>query len=267
MGDVTRLAGWHLLTDAQRAASQRMLTDEAAKRRHLVVSLSGAHAYGFPSPDSDVDLKAIHVAPTATLVGLQRVASSASRMEWIDGIEMDYSSNEIGAALGGVLKGNGNYLERVLGQAPMETSPWLEGLQPIARRAFSRRVHHHYHGFAMSQFKEFETTPTVKKLLYVLRTSLTGTHLLRTGLLVVDVTELLDEYGYSAVRDLVTAKRRGENVLLDEASRMHWHQSVSRAFTMLDDARDASILPEEPPNVSEIESWLLDVRRALFEAG
>jgi hypothetical protein len=31
--------------------------------------LSGAHAYGFPSPDSDLDLKAIHVAKTADLLG------------------------------------------------------------------------------------------------------------------------------------------------------------------------------------------------------
>lgn len=267
MGDMTGLAGWELLTDAQRASSERMLTDERGKRRHLVVSLSGAHAYGFPSPDSDVDLKAIHIAPTATLVGLHRETPSASRMEWIDGVEMDYSSNEIGVALGGVLKGNGNYLERVLGHAAMATSPWLEGLQPIVRRALSRRVHHHYHGFAKSQFKEFESTPTVKKLLYVLRTSLTGTHLLRTGSLVVDVTGLLDEYGYSVARDLVTAKRRGENVLLDEASRAHWHQSVGRAFTMLDEARDASILPTETPNLDEVESWLLDVRRTLFDAG
>ena len=30
----------------------------------MVVLLSGAHAYGFPSPDSDLDLKAIHLADT-----------------------------------------------------------------------------------------------------------------------------------------------------------------------------------------------------------
>ncbi|HYD42485.1 MAG TPA: nucleotidyltransferase domain-containing protein, partial [Anaeromyxobacter sp.] len=28
----------------------------------MVISLSGAHAYGFPSPDSDLDLKVIYVA-------------------------------------------------------------------------------------------------------------------------------------------------------------------------------------------------------------
>jgi predicted nucleotidyltransferase len=41
---------------------QRVLEEEQARREHVVVYLSGAHAYGFPSPDSDLDLKAIHVA-------------------------------------------------------------------------------------------------------------------------------------------------------------------------------------------------------------
>lgn len=47
---------------AQRVADA-VLAEEEGKRRHLVVALSGAHAYGFPSPDSDLDLKAIHLAP------------------------------------------------------------------------------------------------------------------------------------------------------------------------------------------------------------
>lgn len=33
----------------------------------------------------------------------------------IDGVEIDYSSNELRDVLFGILKGNGNYLERILG--------------------------------------------------------------------------------------------------------------------------------------------------------
>src|SRR5690606_29702253 len=40
----------------QRAVAERVLNEEDTARRHLVVHLSGAHAYGFPSPDSDLDL-------------------------------------------------------------------------------------------------------------------------------------------------------------------------------------------------------------------
>lgn len=54
----------------QQAMAQRVLHEEDRARRHLVVHLSGAHAYGFPSPDSDLDLKAIHVEQTERLLGL-----------------------------------------------------------------------------------------------------------------------------------------------------------------------------------------------------
>ena len=46
----------------QEAVVNRVLDEESSRRDHVVVYLSGAHAYGFPSPDSDLDLKAIHVA-------------------------------------------------------------------------------------------------------------------------------------------------------------------------------------------------------------
>jgi uncharacterized protein len=40
-----------------RRIADAVLAEEEAERHHVVVALSGAHAYGFPSPDSDLDLK------------------------------------------------------------------------------------------------------------------------------------------------------------------------------------------------------------------
>lgn len=255
---------WEWLTEAQRATSRAVIEREGARRAHVVVSLSGAHAYGFPSPDSDVDLKAIHVAPTASLVGLSPSAAPTDRIEVIDGVEMDYTSNELGAVLSGILKGNGNYLERVLGGAALAGSPWLDALQPLARRSLSRRYHRHYRGFAYGQRKEFDATPTAKKLLYVLRTTLTGAHLLRTGEVVLDVTTLLDEHGLGAARALVEAKRAGERAVLPEAERARWLAEVDGAFARLDEAHEASALPDEPRGEDEMEAWLVEVRRAMF---
>ena len=61
-----------VLTDHQTAVARTYLAARAAERHHLVVYLSGAHAYGFPSPDSDLDLKAVHIAPTGRLVAVSR---------------------------------------------------------------------------------------------------------------------------------------------------------------------------------------------------
>jgi predicted nucleotidyltransferase len=37
----------------------------------LFATVSGAHLYGFPSHDSDVDLRGVHLLPVADLVGLR----------------------------------------------------------------------------------------------------------------------------------------------------------------------------------------------------
>ena len=255
---------WSLLTEAQRESSRAVIARESERRRHVVVALSGAHAYGFPSPDSDVDLKAIHVAPTAQLVGLRPAAPPADRIEVLDGVEMDYTSNELGGVLAGIVKGNGNYLERVLGGHGLVGSAWLDALQPLAQRALSRRAHRHYRGFAAGQRREFDATPTAKKLLYVLRTALTGAHLLRTGALVLDVNALLDEHGLGAARALVEAKRAGERAALPESERARWLTEVDRAVARLDEAHEASALPDDPPNEDELDAWLIEVRRAMF---
>src|SRR3954447_9201656 len=97
-----------VLTGHQTAISDRVLDEEGRARRHLVVSLSGAHAYGFPSPDSDLDLKAVHIAPTAQLLGLGSPPPTKDRLEVIEGVEIDYTSNELQGVLSGLLLGNGN---------------------------------------------------------------------------------------------------------------------------------------------------------------
>ena len=145
-----------LLTAHQLEVAARVLAEEGARRRHVVVSLSGAHAYGFPSPDSDLDLKAVHAEPAVRLLGLRPPEAHSSRMEVIQGVEVDYSSNELGGVLAALLAGNGNYFERFLSAITLEGSPELEELRPIVQRALSRRVYRHYSGFARGQLREWE---------------------------------------------------------------------------------------------------------------
>ena len=37
----------------------------------VFATISGAHLYGFPSPDSDYDLRGVHVLPLREVVGLK----------------------------------------------------------------------------------------------------------------------------------------------------------------------------------------------------
>jgi predicted nucleotidyltransferase len=252
------------LSPEQRAAAAKVLGEEGARRRHLVVALSGAHAYGFPSPDSDVDVKAIHAAATAELLGFHPLAPAADRLEVVDGVEIDYTSNEIGAALSGMLRGNGNYLERVLAPNALSASPELEGLQAVARSSLSRRILGHYRGFASGQLREWERGgfTSAKKLLYVLRTCLTGARALRTGEMVTDLNALLEDDGFGAARELIEAKRRGERAELPRDLAERWKPEVARAFAVLEGAAGSSPLPETPSSEAEAEAWLIALRLA-----
>jgi predicted nucleotidyltransferase len=254
------------ITPHQAATAARVLDEEEAQRAHLVVALTGAHAYGFPSPDSDLDLKGVHIVPTRRLVGLSRPAEHASRMQVIDGVEIDYASNELGQVLHGLLRGYGSYYERLLGMWILRSTPAHAALVPIVERSFSRRVFAHYHGFSTGQFKEATSSgaPTAKKLLYVLRTALTGTHLLATGRLVTDLPQLMDAHGFADAASLLEVKRTGERAPLPAPLAAVWLARAQQVFPLLEAARDASVLPEEPSNEEEMEAWLVEERRKRF---
>ncbi len=255
------------LSEHQQLIAERVLDEESVARHHLVIALTGAHAYGFPSPDSDLDLKAVHILPTRRLVGLTRPDEHASRAEIVEGVEIDYGSNEIGQVLAGLLRGYGSYLERIFGMWTIRTGPDLEELRRLASGALSRRVHAHYHGFATSQLKAAAeaSAPSAKKLLYVLRTGLTGTHLLLTGEIVTDLTVLMDEHGFGEARELLEIKRSGERASLPRDVAERWLGRAARVFELLESARVRSVLPEEPSNREAMDAWLVALRRRRFE--
>lgn len=254
------------LTEHQRTVADAELDRHEAKREHLVIALTGAHAYGFPSPDSDLDLKGVHVLPTRMLVGLTRPDDHASAMSVVEGVELDYASNEIGQVLAGVLRGIGSFIERILGPWIMRSSPEHAELAALVRGALCKRVHAHYRGFAHGQLREAIASgaPTAKRMLYVLRTALTGTRLLARGELVTDLTALMDDYDFGHARELLDIKRTGERTALPSEVATRWLGEVERVFEVLDAARAASVLPDESPNVAEIDAWLVELRRRRF---
>lgn len=250
----------------QDAIARRVLAEESEQRHHLVITLTGAHAYGFPSPDSDLDLKGVHLAPTRALLGFHRGPDHASRLETIEGVEIDYASNELGQVLGGIVKGIGSFYERILGMWPVQESPELAELRPLVVRSVSRRVHAHYRGFATSQYHDAQQTPTptAKNVLYILRTALTGAHLLASATLCTDLEEVAGYYGFEHVRELLAIKREGERTPLAPEVARRWLVEAERAMALLDRSMERSSLPDEPPNVAELEDYLIARRREHF---
>ncbi len=254
---------WSVLTAHQAAVARRFLAERETERKHLVVYLSGAHAYGFPSPDSDLDLKCIHVAPTADLVGLAPVEDPGDRIDIVDGVELDYGSNELAPVLRGVLKGNGNYLERLLGELALGGDrALLEEVRAVVRPVLSRRVGRHYGGFATSQLRLFDEKPTAKRALYVLRTAATGCHLLAHGEVITDVARL-GAFVPPEIGELLAIKQRGERQELDREHALAWRHRLTAAIDAVDAAWPTSVLPPDAPPaaVDALDAWLRDVRR------
>lgn len=255
---------WSVLSAKQAEVARAFLAAREQQRKHLVIYLSGAHAYGFPSPDSDLDLKCVHIAPTQDLVGLDAVDDPPDRIEIVEGVELDYGSNELAPVLRGAIKGNGNFLERILGDLALGgDTKLLAEARGVVKPLLSRRVARHYGGFATSQLKLFDQKPTAKRALYVLRTAATGRHLLAHGEVVTDVARL-GAFVPAEIGELLAIKQRGEKQELDAEQARAWRARLVGAIDAIDTGWPTSVLPAEPPAaaVEAVDAWLRDVRKA-----
>src|SRR6516165_4264196 len=149
----------------------------------LFATVSGAHLYGFPSPDSDYDLRGVHLLPLEDVVGLTIGQETVEKSGIYDGLEIDLVTHDARKFFGLLLKKNGYVLEQVFSPLVVHTTPEHAELKEIARRCVTRHHAHHYLGFAETQWRLFqkEDPPHVKPLLYVYRVLLTGIHLMWTG--------------------------------------------------------------------------------------
>lgn len=243
--------------------ARRFVEGSEIPGRLLLAGITGSHHYGFPSPDSDLDIKTIHLAPTQSLLGLATPREAYERLEVFEGIECDLTSNEARQALHLLLRGNGNMLERILCPYQLVQSPEVERLQGLARDSICRRFHGHYSGFFRAMVRDYERSerPTAKQVLYAYRVAVTGIHLLGTGELEADLSVLAERYGVPEALPLIDIKRRtAERVLLDPLDVPVHRKACERLGNALEGALAASSLPDQPRNREACEEWLIGLR-------
>lgn len=249
----------------------------------LFATISGAHLYGFPSPDSDFDLRGAHVLPIEKVVGLE-VRDETIQQEMIvppeslhkemispndpypcsssslalagDGqfakgraLEMDIVSHDVRKFFGLLLKKNGYVLEQLFSPLIVHTTPEHEELKSIARGCITKHHSHHYFGFSETQWKLFlkETPRRVKPLLYVYRVLLTGIHLMRTGEVEANLVTLNEDHKLPYITDLVARKLAGpEKSKLEDADIKFHEMEYQRLRSVLQTSHESSRLPELP---------------------
>lgn len=221
----------------------------------VFATISGAHLYGFPSPDSDFDLRGAHILPLPQVVGLETRSETLEDSRIIEGLEMDIVSHDIRKFIGLLLKRNGYVLEQLFSPLVVQSTPEHTELRALAAGrpghtgVVTRHHSHHYFGFAETQWKLFlkESPRRVKPLLYVYRVLLTGIHLMRTGQIEANLVTLNNSFRLPYLADLIARKLSGpEQSKLEDADVAFHEGEYLRLRAELQAASDGSKLPEAP---------------------
>ena len=232
----------------------------------LFATISGAHLYGFPSADSDWDLRGCHVLPASEVLGLheQRATVEVERKD--PGFELDLVTHDAEKFFRLLLKKNGYVLEQLYSPLVVVGGDLHEELREIATGCITRHHVHHYLGFARNQWDLFnkDDPPRVKPLLYTYRVLLTGIHLMRTGVIEANLVHLLAEYPIDGVADLIAVKTKGaeKETLAAAAARAHEDQ-VRALMGRLQEEGEATSLGDAPTTRDALSDMLVRIRLEL----
>jgi predicted nucleotidyltransferase len=214
----------------------------------LFATVSGAHLYGFPSPDSDYDLRGVHILPVDESLGLLPKRETIEVEGMRAGVELDLVTHDVLKFFLMLLKRNGYVLEQLYSPLVVHTSPAHEHLKEIAKGCVTRHHSHHYLGFAATQWSLFQkdTPPRVKPLLYVYRVLLTGIHLMRSGRIEANLVTLNQDFRLPYIEELVSRKINGAEKSTLENPEAEFHQAeYERLVAQLETEAAESTLPEE----------------------
>jgi predicted nucleotidyltransferase len=229
----------------------------------LFVTMSGAHLYGFSSPDSDYDLRGSHITPVRQLVGLSVPNETHEVMDKSGPIEMDIVTHDVRKFFRLLLKNNGYVLEQVCSPLVVHSTPEFDELRALAPRCVTRHHTHHFLRFGVGQWELVVKggRPTVKGLLYTYRVLLAGIHLMRTGRVESNIIVLNRDFRLEYIDDLVAMKLAGPEKAELRGHTLERHErEFTRLCALLEEARAQSALPDEPTCRPEIDDLLVRVR-------
>lgn len=229
----------------------------------LFATISGAHLYGFPSPDSDVDLRGVHLLPLEQVIGLKTGSETIEQSGIHEGLEIDLVTHDAKKFFELMLKKNGYVMEQVLSPLVIHTTPEHDELKAIASHCLTKHHSHHYFGFASTQWKLFkkENPSRIKPLLYIYRILLTGIHLMRTGEIEANLVRLNETFKLPYLPELIEQKVTGaeKGTLCNKDLSFH-EQEYHRLRAELEKAYANSHLPDRPSGTTALHDLLCRLR-------
>lgn len=231
----------------------------------LFATISGAHLYGFPSADSDVDIRGSFVLPIDTVLGLESAEETWQVSKVINGLEVDWVAHDVCKFIKMMLKKNGYVLEQLYSPLVVHGGPWLEELRELGKGCIVRYLYHHYRGFYNNECKMMaKSGATAKSVLYAYRVLLSGVHVLETGEVEARLPILCQHYQTEGVEELIRLKTEGteKQVLPQEMVQTHLIR-LNDLEKRLDTAFDSSTLPESVENRDALSDYLVRARKSL----
>ncbi len=235
--------------------------------RFAFVTLSGAHLYGFPSQDSDFDLRGSHLLPGEAFWGLDEPRETEEpKLDSPSGL-VEIVTHDLRKFTRLLLKRNGYVLEQLTSPLIVRTSPLHRELLRLVPGLLTRYHYHHYRGFYHSERRAYERSEprSVKKLLYCYRVLMTGCVLLREGVVEANLQELNRRFDYRFLDELVEIKLAAERIGLDDDR--PYTAELDRLEAELDRAFNESSLPAEPSVRQELNRLIIEARRSGEDAG
>jgi len=227
----------------------------------VFATISGAHLYGFASADSDVDLRGAFMLSASEMLGLHPPAETIT-IEDKSTIDLDWVAHDIRKFARLMTNHNGYVLEQLFSPLVVVSTPAHEELLDLGKGCVTRPTMRHYQGFARGRRKRLaEPEPTVKHLLYAYRVLLTGIHLMQTGEVVTNIAVLNEHFRFTEIDELVARKRAGaEQMGLDDRDLREHAGLLDRLEAKLQEAHDASQLPDEPTSAAALEEFVVRLR-------
>ncbi|HVR85382.1 MAG TPA: nucleotidyltransferase domain-containing protein [Planctomycetota bacterium] len=245
--------------DDLRAIALRELA--RASGQPLFVTISGAHLYGFSSPDSDFDVRGCHLVPLEAALSIAAPRETVEYTGVENGREIDFVSHDAAKFFRMMLRKNGYVMEQIFSPIVVRGGPDLDELRSIAKGCITRHIHHHYRGFYQNQrsMAEKEEVKKAKTLLYAYRVLLTGIHVLRTGEIEANLPKLLELYPRPGVPELMAAKVK-EKAGIPAGDLEHHRGALDELSARLEAAFGESKLPEEPREAAALDRFLVSLR-------
>jgi len=221
-----------------------------AQRRPLVfATVSGSHLYGFPSADSDHDLRGVHLLPLDELIGLDPGPDTISIAERSDEGGLELVSHDLRKFARLLLRPNGYVLEQLLSPLVVSSSALHEELVALAPGCVTRHHAAHYLGAAANQraLLGAEDPPRLKPLLSEFRVLMTGIHLLRSACIETDLRLLNAEFQIPYLPELIEQKRpKEQSAVADDHDLARYEADCDHLRRELAEAAVVTDLPDAP---------------------